>query len=248
MSAHDDLTIPLLPGQYYHIFNRGIGDQNIFYQARNFEYFLSKYFAAMHGYASTYAYCLLENHFHILIRVHEPQMMLERAIKDFERIDRTFYKEHLSELTSFEDPELLNFKNLAALVTTSEPNLLIPLCTWAISERLRRFILGYAKAINIQESRNGSLFQKVFRRKLIEGFEDKKIVLAYILRNPIHHNCCKSIADYPWSSYHDLMTPDTKVNTDREGVLNWFGGIAPLYSYLQSYTASYHKWVDVENF
>lgn len=61
----------MLPGRYYHVFNRGNNGDNIFYQGRNYEYFLRRYLAFLSSVADTYCYCLLPNHFHLLIRVKE---------------------------------------------------------------------------------------------------------------------------------------------------------------------------------
>ena len=59
---------PLLPGAYYHIYNRGNNRQNIFVEERNYAYFLRLYIRHIEPVAETYAYCLLRNHFHLLIR------------------------------------------------------------------------------------------------------------------------------------------------------------------------------------
>lgn len=62
----------LQPGQYYHIYNRGNNRENIFVEERNYPYFLSLYSRHIAPVADTFAYCLMKNHFHLLIRVKEP--------------------------------------------------------------------------------------------------------------------------------------------------------------------------------
>jgi len=64
-------TVPLLPGHYYHIYNRGNNRENIFREARNYDYFMRLYFRHIFPIADTYAYCLLKNHFHFLVRIRE---------------------------------------------------------------------------------------------------------------------------------------------------------------------------------
>ena len=59
---------PLQPETFYHIYNRGINRENIFKAPENYTYFLSKYNKFIPAIADTYAYCLLKNHFHILIK------------------------------------------------------------------------------------------------------------------------------------------------------------------------------------
>jgi putative transposase len=60
---------PLLYNTYYHIFNRGNNRENIFIQERNYGYFLDLYGKYITPIAETFAYCLLRNHFHILVRI-----------------------------------------------------------------------------------------------------------------------------------------------------------------------------------
>lgn len=61
-------TPPLQPETYYHIYNRGINGETIFKHEENYSYFLKKYDRYISPIADTYAYCLLNNHFHFLIK------------------------------------------------------------------------------------------------------------------------------------------------------------------------------------
>ncbi|HSH05803.1 MAG TPA: transposase [Anaerolineae bacterium] len=56
---------------YYHIWNRGANRQNIFTHHKNYQYFLQKYIQKIAPIAYTYAYCLLPNHFHLLIKTKD---------------------------------------------------------------------------------------------------------------------------------------------------------------------------------
>ena len=56
---------PLQYGQYYHIYNR----EKVFFKERNYRYFLRLYAKYAEPVADTYAYCLLRNHFHFLVRI-----------------------------------------------------------------------------------------------------------------------------------------------------------------------------------
>jgi hypothetical protein len=60
-------TSPLQPETYYHIYNRGINGEDIFKKEGNYDYFLLKYTQYINPIADTFAYCLLKNHFHLLI-------------------------------------------------------------------------------------------------------------------------------------------------------------------------------------
>ncbi len=73
---------PLIADKYYHIYNRGNNREDIFLQERNFPYFLSLIQKYILPVAEIYAYCLLKNHFHLLIKTKE--------IEDDKLISRAF--------------------------------------------------------------------------------------------------------------------------------------------------------------
>jgi len=55
-------------GSFYHIFNRGNNKQKIFFQERNYNYFLEKFKKYILPNASILAWCLMPNHFHFLVQ------------------------------------------------------------------------------------------------------------------------------------------------------------------------------------
>jgi REP element-mobilizing transposase RayT len=63
----------LTPGKFYHIYNRGINRENIFFVDRNYPYFLELYAKYIEPIATTFAYCLMRNHFHLLVRIKTEQ-------------------------------------------------------------------------------------------------------------------------------------------------------------------------------
>lgn len=60
--------LPLQPDTFYHVYNRGNNGDKLFYKEENYRYFLQKFGAYISGYADAYAYCLLSNHFHFLLK------------------------------------------------------------------------------------------------------------------------------------------------------------------------------------
>ena len=55
----------------YHVYNRAINNEQLFLNDNNCEYFLKKYDHYLSDYVDTYAWCLMGNHFHLMIRVKE---------------------------------------------------------------------------------------------------------------------------------------------------------------------------------
>ncbi len=143
----------LIPGYFYHVYNRGNNRENLFYKPDNYVYFLQKYDFYLNDYLETYAFCLLPNHFHLLIKVKKRK-------------------------------DLPNPADLEGL----------------ISRKFSNFFNCYAKAINKQQKRVGSLFQKNFKRILVDN---KK---------------------YLNSSYVKILIAK-KTHLCKEEVLDWFGSL-----------------------
>lgn len=69
---------PLEAECFYHIFNRGINGQKLFFDDQNYHYFLSLIRNKISSVATVYAYCLLSNHFHLLVRI-KPEKEIREA-------------------------------------------------------------------------------------------------------------------------------------------------------------------------
>ena len=65
-------------GHYYHIHNRGNNKENIFIEEKNYNYFLEKMKKYLLPIADVYAYCLLKNHFHIVLKIKDQKELPEK--------------------------------------------------------------------------------------------------------------------------------------------------------------------------
>lgn len=72
---------PLVPGNYYHIYNRGNNGIDVFFDAGNYEYFLKLYQQYIYPIAETYAWCLMKNHFHFLVYIRPEIEILTNALE-----------------------------------------------------------------------------------------------------------------------------------------------------------------------
>lgn len=80
---------------FYHIYNRGINSTTIFLSDENKKYFLklvSKYLIDNIG---VYAYCLMDNHFHLVIKVIVEEKMATQALSNlFNSYAKAFNKQN----------------------------------------------------------------------------------------------------------------------------------------------------------
>ncbi|MBL6950959.1 MAG: hypothetical protein ISR57_09985 [Bacteroidales bacterium] len=64
-------TIILEPGKFYHIYNRTRNGNPLFPKEEDFHFFLKLYKRHIVPVADTWAYCILDDHLHFLIRMKE---------------------------------------------------------------------------------------------------------------------------------------------------------------------------------
>jgi REP element-mobilizing transposase RayT len=77
---------PLESGQFYHVYNRGINSCNIFNEKDNYEYFLTLYDKYLSPVADTFAWVLMPNHFHMLIRVKDEEIGTDSTAQQFSKL------------------------------------------------------------------------------------------------------------------------------------------------------------------
>jgi putative transposase len=68
----------------YHIWNRGVNRTTIFVSKENYRFFLQQYVKYIEPVATTYAYCLLPNHFHFAVRTRTAEDQLKYRRKNGE--------------------------------------------------------------------------------------------------------------------------------------------------------------------
>jgi REP element-mobilizing transposase RayT len=89
---------------------------------------------------------------------------------------------------------------------------------------------AYTKAYNKHFHRHGALFERPFKRKLIDNQSYLKNALVYIHNNPVHHGFTDKPSDYSWSSYLSCVSiKPTKLK--REQIIGWFDNEANFKTY-----------------
>ncbi len=181
--------IPLLGGNFYHIYNRGNNKETIFGTDENYRYFMQLYTHHIEPVATTYALCLLPNHFHFLNYMRTDEEQREWLLAQGCQLSKSWqpYPPHLA------------FKNL---------------------------FIAYSMSFNIRYERTGSLFQKPFKRILVDSDRYFTALVRYIHRNPQKHGLIADFREWPWSSYGIILS-EGQTRIPRSEVLGWFGGRSP---------------------
>ena len=73
--------IPLEEDRFYHIYNHAVGDELFFKSDENYKFFLRRFIKYVHPYVDLYAYCLMSNHFHFVVKI-KPEEDIISIYKD----------------------------------------------------------------------------------------------------------------------------------------------------------------------
>lgn len=68
---------PIEPNCFYHIYNRGINGGQLFFNHQNYLYFLKLIAEKINIVAEIYSYCLMQNHFHIVLKIKTEKVIRE---------------------------------------------------------------------------------------------------------------------------------------------------------------------------
>lgn len=190
----------LREGNYYHIYNRGIDASDLFVDEENFNFFLRDYAFYTDLVFKTYAYCLMKNHFHLLVKV--------RSYKE----QKSLYEKYRSKLKYTKQPWIPHGCKYKTFKTQTP------------SRQLAHLFSKYTKNFNSWHQRTGKLFEQPFKRKRVIDKIYLTHLVCYTHRNPIHHGVSNNFRDYPHSSYQIFLT-DSNSLLKKEEVLKWFGGL-----------------------
>ncbi len=199
-------------GGIFHVYNRTNNKELLFKSDDNRLYFLKQYANYVQPFADTFCWCLLPTHFHFLIQVKSATAISQYLQAIDQSIVRPIEKKYINGAASADELIVLEWK---------------------------RFFTSYSMAFNKQHGRNGNLFHRPFKR--VEVHKDSHFTQAviYIHANAMKHKLCKDFTQYPWSSWHSLIS-DKPTLLCRKQLLDWFGGRDRMISIHQSKSEYYY--------
>ena len=188
-------------GHFYHIYNHANGGEDLFVAEDNYYYFLQSAIYFLSPVAEVNAYCLMPNHFHLLVRIKK-----ENALKKSLLIrQKQLFK--LQKKTIPEERFYMMRKN---------PKIFI-------QQQFSNLFNSYSQAYNKFHKRRGSLFRKNYKRKIVSDKLYLKQLVLYIHNNPVHHEFCDHPRKWAFSSYKEYMD-DENGFVNKHPIINAFGG------------------------
>jgi putative transposase len=190
----------LQPNQTYHIFNHANGFENLYLEDENYRFFLEKYQLYIQPIAETYAYCLLPNHFHLVVRIRRREVI--------EECYRTFSNRSFTKVPNFGKAAKINDEEIERY----------------ISKQFANLFSCYTQSFNKVNKRRGSLFLKNFKRQLIDSRQYFESAVAYTHRNPIHHGFCRRFEDWSYTSYCEIKADKSQL-VETSKLLKMYEGV-----------------------
>ncbi|MFW6275108.1 MAG: transposase [bacterium] len=199
-------------GHIYHIFNQGNNRDRIFFKRENYLFFLRKMRTHILPFGDILAYCLMPNHFHIMMVVNETEMLFTRSATQIHTPSRSFYSE--CDLKSRPELESTQIHAPSKMQKTN------------INKEIGILLASYTRAINKEQKLSGSLFRQKTKAECLtcnKGItpsffntnygtkiniprQEKQYPQAcfdYIHHNPVKAGLVKRAIDWEFSSYRD---------------------------------------------
>jgi putative transposase len=224
-------------GKYYHIYNCGVNGEDLFRTKEDYDRFLRLYEKYISPIAETYAWVLMKNHFHLMVKIKQNivyKYSNENGSYDTEQFNEIKWETveivHSTAANPVSNPDRsddpVRFeRDLTCQRSTKEnltalKNSLIP----TPHRHFAHLFNAYAKFYNIKYNRHGTLFERQFKRKEVDNRKYFRSLIVYIHQNPIHHGFCENLLDYGWSSYLTCVSIKP-TSLKREEVIGWFDNI-----------------------
>ena len=107
MNEKTDYHQALLPGGIYHLFSRAVGSEKLFLSEANYLYFLQRLKHDTQFVCRFYAFSLLPNHFHLLVKINDEAALIQH----FEEVKNKKFEPNTHDISDFVMERFSNFLN-----------------------------------------------------------------------------------------------------------------------------------------
>jgi REP element-mobilizing transposase RayT len=178
------------PDTSYHIYNKTNNQELLFLEVEDRDLFLFLLKKYLFPYLKVHTYCLLGNHFHILITV--------KSLKKIKKYLCSIPKNQLSK-TEFIFSQLPDLK--ANMMFHD-----------LLKVQFSKVFISYTRYFNGTKERKGNLFYRPFKRVIVGNDAYFLRLVIYIHQNPIKHLVTKDFENYHWSSYQEIIGESEFIN------------------------------------
>lgn len=189
----------LVQGNYYHIFNRGNNGIDLFHKQTEYEHFLHLYEKYISPIADTVAWVLMPNHFHLLVYI-KPNVVYKYNLAELNKMKLNKQPDSAEQKWETMNLTCQRAKHLTTLGKLESHKTPVP------HRHFAHLFNAYNRYLQISTGRTGNLFERPFKRRLVDTDAYLKQLILYIHNNPVHHGFCEHPLAYPWSSFIACMS------------------------------------------
>lgn len=195
----------------YHCISRVVDKKFVLYRAEK-----EKFVEFMRLYeefcgVKVVSYCVMTNHFHLLIEVPprpEGEMGDEEFIERLAKVYSSFYVEQISTWLA-----TARKGNAQDEVTRLKEKFLYRM--WDLSEFMKVLKQRFTQWFNKKHKRKGTLWESRFKSVLVQDGHAARVMAAYIDLNPMRAGMVKDPKSYRWCGYGEAVAGSEKA---REGI------------------------------
>jgi len=206
-------------GHIYHIYNQGNNRQTLFFNRGNYSFFLNKIKTFIFPYADIIAWCLMSNHFHLMVVVNDVEVELGNS-----------HGVTQSDTVTITQTQIQPQSDTVTITQTQpQPQSNASTKHRSFNDSIGIMLRSYTRAINKQENRTGKLFREQTKAECADchdglspsfissdGVTEINItqsenqypqrLFEYIHNNPVKANIVDRAIDYEFSSAMDYAS------------------------------------------
>ncbi|MCG3194276.1 MAG: hypothetical protein DIJKHBIC_03534 [Thermoanaerobaculia bacterium] len=164
-------------------------------------------------------YCLMSNHFHLLVEVPEPQVLTEEEV--LRRVSALYPQKFVTglrnDLDTFRKAGLDSFaQDLLDSFTRR---------MWSLSNFMKSLKQRFSSFYNRNHERTGTLWEERFRSIIVEGEDRALLTMAlYIDLNPIRAGLVSDPAEYRFCGYGEAVGGGEAARAGLSTLISWKTG------------------------
>jgi REP-associated tyrosine transposase len=198
-------------GYLYHIYNQGNNSRKIFFKNGNYIYFKEKIKMHIKPYADILAWCLMPNHFHLMVLVKEEEISIPSSDTMTSQKSEGFTLSETLTKRSFNDSIGIMLRSYTRAINKQE----------GLSGSLFRKETK-AECINCFKGASPSFIgNKMTPSHLITEKQYPQVCFNYIHQNPVKAKLAKKEIDWEFSSARAYVNPKNEKLINREVALKY---------------------------
>lgn len=166
------------------------------------------------------AYCVMSNHFHLLVRVPPRPEEFEAKMEDEAFFEHLALAYNESKVTEIRKSVKKNRRVKGGWRTVRKIKAEHLRRMFSLSEFLKALKQQFTLWFNKKHGKSGTLWEGRFKSVLVQGGRAAQMTAAYIDLNPVRAGIVKDLSTYPWCSYAEAMGNDVYTAEAQAGILS----------------------------